>query len=226
VIDLESVSKSYKMGQDDVLVLRDINLHIEAGEFVAILGPSGSGKTTLMNIIGCLDVPTAGRYLLDGEEMSALSNTTSAHVRNEHIGFIFQNFYLLPRMSALRNVELPMVYAGQNRGSRRERAQQLLQRMGLGDRMTHRPTELSGGQRQRVAIARALANDPPVLLADEPTGSLDSVTSDQILQTIVEVNSGGTTVILITHDTQVASYAHRVVQMRDGRIETDSGGAS
>lgn len=226
MIELEEVSKAYKMGQESVEVLRDINLTIDAGEFVAILGPSGSGKTTLMNIIGCLDEPTKGRYILNGQEISTLSNMNSAQIRNQHIGFIFQNFYLLPRMSALRNVELPMVYAGLNRGNRHERAKQLLERMGLGERMNHRPTELSGGQRQRVAIARALANNPPVLLADEPTGSLDSVTSKQILETIVEVNQSGTTVVLITHDTQVASYAKRVVRMRDGRIEEDSGRSS
>lgn len=204
-------------------VLRNVNLRIATGEFAAILGPSGSGKTTLMNILGCLDAPTTGRYLLDNQEVTALSNMTAAEVRNRHIGFIFQNFYLLPRLSALRNVELPMVYAGVNRQLRRERAQRLLEQLGLGDRIHHRPTELSGGQRQRVAIARAMANNPPLLLADEPTGSLDSVTSEQILQAIAEVNEGGTTVVLITHDTHVASSARRIIRMRDGSIESDSG---
>jgi len=206
-----------------VEVLRNVNLRIATGEFAAILGPSGSGKTTLMNILGCLDAPTTGRYLLDNQEVTALSNMTAAEVRNRHIGFIFQNFYLLPRLSALRNVELPMVYAGVNRQLRRERAQRLLEQLGLGDRIHHRPTELSGGQRQRVAIARAMANNPPLLLADEPTGSLDSVTSEQILQAIAEVNEGGTTVVLITHDTHVASSARRIIRMRDGSIESDSG---
>ncbi|QQE80263.1 ABC transporter ATP-binding protein [Alicyclobacillus sp. SO9] len=224
MILLEDISKSYQMGQNSFDALKHIDLSIKAGEFVAILGPSGSGKTTLMNIIGCLDVPTTGRYVLDGQEVNALSNTSAAETRNRHIGFIFQNFYLLPRMSSVRNVELPMVYANVPRAERRQRAEQLLDRMGLADRIHHRPTELSGGQRQRVAIARALANNPPVLLADEPTGSLDSVTSGQILQTMVEVNQAGTTVVLITHDTQVASYAQRIVRMRDGTIEDDTGG--
>lgn len=221
MIDLHNVSKTYHLGNEDVPVLRDITLHIGAGEFVALLGPSGSGKSTLMNIIGCLDSPSSGEYSLDGEVVSRLLPDQIAKVRNRKIGFVFQNFFLLPRMTALRNVELPMVYAAKAGGWRRARAHALLGQVGLEDRLHHRPNELSGGQKQRVAIARALANEPPIMLADEPTGSLDSQTSAQILQLLQEVNASGTTILLITHDITIARYARRVIEIRDGRIESD-----
>ncbi|MCY0902429.1 MAG: ABC transporter ATP-binding protein [Firmicutes bacterium] len=221
MIELTGIAKSYRIGTEEVAVLQDVNLRVAAGEFVALLGPSGSGKTTLMNIIGCLDAPTTGAYRLDGREVSALSPDQIAKVRNLKIGFVFQNFYLLPRMTALRNVELPMVYASRSRAIRRERARALLEQVGLADRVSHRPNELSGGQKQRVAIARAMANEPPILLADEPTGSLDSQTSQQILRLIQEINAGGTTVVLITHDEAIAAYARRVIRIRDGRVESD-----
>jgi len=221
VIELDGISKSYRIGTEEVAVLQDVNLRVAAGEFVALLGPSGSGKTTLMNIIGCLDAPTTGAYWLDGQEVSALSPDQVAKIRNLKIGFVFQNFYLLPRMTALRNVELPMVYASRSRAVRRERARALLEQVGLEDRVSHRPNELSGGQKQRVAIARAMANEPPILLADEPTGSLDSQTSQQILRLIQEINVGGTTVVLITHDEAIAAYARRIIRIRDGRVESD-----
>lgn len=221
MIELDGISKSYRIGTEEVAVLQDVNLRVAAGEFVALLGPSGSGKTTLMNIIGCLDAPTTGAYWLDGQEVSALSPDQVAKIRNLKIGFVFQNFYLLPRMTALRNVELPMVYASRSRAVRRERARALLEQVGLEDRVSHRPNELSGGQKQRVAIARAMANEPPILLADEPTGSLDSQTSQQILRLIQEINVGGTTVVLITHDEAIAAYARRIIRIRDGRVESD-----
>ncbi len=221
MIELTDVSKSYRVGAQTIEVLRHVDLHIGQGEFVALLGPSGSGKSTLMNMIGCLDTPSSGTYTLDGQQIAKLSNERMSAIRNHKIGFVFQNFYLLPRMTALRNVEIPMVYAGMATYARRKRAHELLQKVGLDDRVAHRPNELSGGQKQRVAIARALANDPPVLLADEPTGSLDSVTSHQILDLIQEVNNTGTTVVLITHDQEIARFARRIVHIRDGQVESD-----
>ena len=221
MIELTDVSKSYRVGAQTIEVLRHVDLHIGKGEFVALLGPSGSGKSTLMNMIGCLDTPSNGTYILDGQQIAKLSNERMSAIRNRKIGFVFQNFYLLPRMTALRNVEIPMVYSGMATHARRKRAYELLQKVGLDDRITHRPNELSGGQKQRVAIARALANNPPVLLADEPTGSLDSVTSHQILDLIQEVNNTGTTVVLITHDREIARFARRIVHIRDGQVESD-----
>lgn len=221
MIDLQGLTKTYRIGDEEVPVLRGIDLRVEAGEFVAVLGPSGSGKTTLMNIVGCLDSPTAGSYELDGQGVESLSQTELAAVRNRKIGFVFQNFYLLPRMTALRNVEVPLIYRRIGRAERLARAGELLAQVGLADRGRHKPNELSGGQKQRVAIARALANDPPVLLADEPTGSLDSVSSRQILELIRAVNERGTTVVLITHDREIARFARRVIRIRDGQIESD-----
>ena len=197
------------------------SLEIRRNEYVAIMGPSGSGKSTMMNVLGCLDTPTSGEYWLNGEEVSRLSDDALARVRNREIGFVFQTFNLLPRATALHNVELPLVYAGARARERRERAVAALERVGLGERMHHRPNELSGGQRQRVAIARALVNQPSILLADEPTGNLDSVTSDEILEVFASLHAAGQTVIMVTHEPDIAARAQRVVVLRDGRVESD-----
>jgi putative ABC transport system ATP-binding protein len=217
VIELSGVGKTYRSGEIAVDAVRDVTLRIERGEFVAIVGPSGSGKSTLMHILGCLDVPTAGSYSLAGEDVSALSETRLAEVRNRHIGFVFQQFNLLPYMTAQRNVELPLVYAGVAPAERRERARVALGLVGLGDRAAHRPGELSGGQQQRVAIARALVTEPDLILADEPTGNLDSASTAEVLGLLGELHRHGRTIVLITHEADVAAMADRIILMHDGR---------
>ncbi|MEO8294679.1 MAG: ABC transporter ATP-binding protein [Gemmatimonadota bacterium] len=209
------------MGGERVHALRGVNLAIRRNEYVAIMGPSGSGKSTLMNLLGCLDTPNGGEYWLNGQEVSRLTDNALARVRNKEIGFVFQTFNLLARASALHNVELPLVYAGSSSSERRRRAVAALTRVGLADRLHHRPNELSGGQRQRVAIARALVNEPSILLADEPTGNLDSTTSEEIMRVFGQLHAQGQTVILVTHEASIAAYAHRVVVIKDGMIESD-----
>jgi putative ABC transport system ATP-binding protein len=221
MIELTTITKSYKVGVETLDVLKDINLKIHNGEFVAIMGPSGSGKSTLMNVIGCLDNPTSGTYLLSNEDISTYKDEELAKVRNLSIGFVFQQFQLLPRLSALKNVELPMIYAGLGRKEREERAKHALEKVGLSDRVNHLPNELSGGQKQRVAIARSIVNDPKIILADEPTGALDSKTSISIMEQFTELNKEGTTVILVTHEQEVADYAKRIITVRDGTILSD-----
>jgi putative ABC transport system ATP-binding protein len=221
LIDLTDISRIYQMGAESVTALSHVSLTVEQGEFLAVMGPSGSGKSTVMNVIGCLDRPTAGRYVLAGEEVSRLSSAYLAGVRNRRIGFVFQQFNLLQRCDAMTNVELPMVYAGLDKKERRRRAKAALERVGLADRLHHRPLELSGGQQQRVAIARALVNDPAVLLADEPTGALDSRTSLEIVALFQELHRQGVTVLIVTHEEEIARYVQRVVRFRDGRIVGD-----
>lgn len=221
LIRMENVWRTYKMGQEEVHALRGINLVIQPNEYVAIIGPSGSGKSTLMNIIGCLDTPTAGRYWLNGRLVSELDDDELAYIRNREIGFVFQLFNLLPRATALYNVELPLIYAGVPAKERLERARQALEIVDLGDRMHHRPNELSGGQRQRVAIARALVNRPSILLADEPTGALDSKTGAEIMALFDRLHAQGNTIIIVTHEPEVAAHAHRIIHIRDGRIELE-----
>ena len=221
IIRLEGITREYQMGAERVLALRGIDLEISRNEYVAIMGPSGSGKSTMMNMLGCLDTPTAGNYWLNGHEVSRMSDDALARVRNREIGFVFQTFNLLPRASALANVELPLVYAGVSSKERRRRASAALTRVGLGDRMHHKPNELSGGERQRVAIARALAIYPPVLLADEPTGNLDSATSEEIMRVFGALHAQGQTVVIVTHEADIARHAHRVVVLRDGKVDTD-----
>lgn len=220
-IRLEGVGRIYRSGALEVEALRDVNLAVERGEYAAIMGPSGSGKSTLLQILGCLDRPTSGTYFLNGRPVSGLSDDELAGVRNRELGFVFQTFNLLPRMTALRNVEQPMIYGGVSPAERRRRALLALERVGLADRAHHRPNELSGGQRQRVAIARALVNRPAVILADEPTGNLDTRTGREILALFEGLNAGGTTVILVTHDAEVAAHARRVIVIRDGRVVED-----
>jgi putative ABC transport system ATP-binding protein len=219
MIQLEDVTKVYRMGSVEVRALYGVDLAIDDGDLVAIMGPSGSGKTTLMNILGCLDIPTSGRYLLDGTDVSTLSDNRLAKIRSRKIGFVFQSFNLVPRTSAIRNVELPLVYAGAR--DRRARARLALEQVGLGEREKHMPNELSGGQQQRVAIARALINDPTMLLADEPTGNLDTASSVEILKLLGALNDAGRTVVIITHEEDIARFAKRVVRLRDGRIVSD-----
>jgi putative ABC transport system ATP-binding protein len=221
VIEITDVWKTYKMGTQEVHALRGCSLDVEEGEYLAIMGPSGSGKSTLMNVIGCLDVPTKGTYVLDGRDVVRLSDDQLAEVRNRQIGFVFQTFNLLSRQDCLQNVELPLVYAGVGRAERRERAAEALTQVGLGDRMDHKPNELSGGQRQRVAVARALVNRPSILLADEPTGNLDSGTSDEIMRLFELLYRRGNTIVVVTHEDDIAAHARRVVRLRDGRVETD-----
>jgi len=221
MIRLEGITKTYDMGLTQVHALRGVTLEIAANEYVAIMGPSGSGKSTLMNIIGCLDVPTEGLYRLSGQLASDMDDDELARVRNQEIGFVFQTFHLLPRSDALRNVELPLVYGGLVGRERHERAMAALEAVGLGDRVHHRPNELSGGQRQRVAIARALSNHPSIILADEPTGALDSRTGEEIMELFTRLHEGGNTIILVTHEEHIAHYAHRVVRVLDGQIERD-----
>jgi putative ABC transport system ATP-binding protein len=219
MIELESVTKIYKMGDIELRALNNVSLKIDSGDLVAIMGPSGSGKSTMMNILGCLDIPTDGVYRLDGIDVGELSDNALAEIRNRKIGFVFQSFNLIPRTSAVRNVELPMVYAGI--GNRRDKAVEALEKVGLGSRVKHMPNELSGGQQQRVAIARAIVTDPVMILADEPTGNLDSASTVEIMKLLVELNDTGRTVILITHENEVAGFAKRVVTLRDGKIVRD-----
>jgi putative ABC transport system ATP-binding protein len=221
IIKLENIRKSYFMGSQAIEVLKDINLDIYKNEYVALMGPSGSGKSTLMNILGCLDSPTSGRYILNGKDVSKMADNDLAEVRNKEIGFIFQQFNLLPRLTAAENVALPLVYAGVTKKERIERAMAVLANVGLADRSHHKPNELSGGQIQRVAIARALVNHPAIILADEPTGNLDSKTSVEVMEIFGKIQSAGNTVVLVTHEEDIASYAKRVVRLRDGSIESD-----
>ncbi len=222
LIEIQKLYKNYIMGEVEVPALMDINLKIEKNEYVAIMGPSGSGKSTLMNILGCLDTPSQGHYLFNQLDVSELNDDELSAMRNREIGFVFQNFNLLPKLSALQNVELPLVYAGIAKHDRHERAVQALERVKLADRMGHKPTELSGGQRQRVAIARALVSRPGILLADEPTGALDSKTGVEIMGLFEELHKEGNTIILITHEQEIADYAHRTIHIRDGRIHSDT----
>jgi putative ABC transport system ATP-binding protein len=221
VIQLRGVKKDYEIGEHAVLALRGVDLDIRRNEYVAIMGPSGSGKSTLMNLLGCLDTPSEGQYWLEGNQVSEMNDDALARVRNRHIGFVFQTFNLLPRATALHNVELPLIYAGLRRNERHERAKSVLERVGLGDRMQHRPAELSGGQRQRVAIARALVTEPSILLADEPTGNLDSKTSEEIMILLEKLHEAGQTIVLVTHEADIAAHARRRITLRDGVIERD-----
>jgi putative ABC transport system ATP-binding protein len=221
IIRTEGIKKDYVLGAETVHAVRGVDLVIETGEFVAVMGPSGSGKSTFMNVLGCLDTPTAGKYWLNGQLVSQLDDDELAGVRNQQIGFVFQTFNLLPRATSLHNVELPLIYAGVGSKERRERAAAKLELVGLADRMDHKPPELSGGQRQRVAVARALVNEPALLLADEPTGNLDSVTGQDIMRVFVELNEEGQTILLVTHEHDIAEYARRQVHLRDGLIEKD-----
>ena len=221
LIETNDLWKTYTMGDEEIHALRGVSIQIEKGEYVAIMGPSGSGKSTLMNLIGCLDTPSQGTYLLNGKEVSTMNDNELARIRNEEIGFVFQTFNLLPRATALHNVELPLVYAGISSKERLERAKQALDKVELSQRMTHKPNELSGGQRQRVAIARALVNNPSILLADEPTGNLDSKTGVEIMALFDRLHEAGNTIVLVTHEADVAAHAKRQILIRDGRVEKD-----
>ncbi|MGI4884454.1 MAG: ABC transporter ATP-binding protein [Janthinobacterium lividum] len=221
VIETHNISRMYRMGAEEIHALRSVSITIPRGEYVAFMGPSGSGKSTLMNIVGCLDTPSGGQYVLNGQDVSRMSDNDLAQVRNKEIGFVFQTFNLLPRASSLDNVALPLIYAGFGKRERDERAMHALQSVGLGDRAKHRPNELSGGQRQRVAIARALVNNPSIILADEPTGNLDSKTSYEIMDLFEALYAKGNTIIMVTHEEDIARYAHRIVRLRDGLVETD-----
>ncbi len=226
IIETENIAKRYIMGSEVIEALKSITITVQKGEYVAFMGPSGSGKSTMMNIIGCLDSPTAGSYVLNGQDVSRMGENELAEVRNKEIGFVFQTFNLLPRQSSLENVALPLIYAGLNKADRTEKAMLSLKNVGLENRAGHRPNELSGGQRQRVAIARALVNDPSILLADEPTGNLDSKTSYEIMDLFDQIHSKGNTVIMVTHEEDIAEYAHRIVRLRDGLIESDRANAN
>ena len=221
LIETSDLWKTYTMGDEEIHALRGVSIQIEKGEYVAIMGPSGSGKSTLMNLIGCLDTPSRGTYLLNGKEVSRMNDNELARIRNEEIGFVFQTFNLLPRATALHNVELPLVYAGVSGKERIERAKQALEKVELGPRMAHKPNELSGGQRQRVAIARALVNNPSILLADEPTGNLDSKTGVEIMALFARLHEAGNTIVLVTHEADVAAHARRQILIRDGQVEKD-----
>ena len=222
MIHLRDLAKIYEMGATQVHALRGISLDIQTNEYVAIMGPSGSGKSTLLNILGCLDVPSTGLYELSGQQVNAMDDDELAHIRNREIGFVFQTFNLLPRSNALRNVELPLIYSGLPSRQRRHKAARALESVGLGDRMDHRPNELSGGQRQRVAVARALVNAPSIILADEPTGALDTRTGDEIMELLDKLHAAGNTIILVTHEEHIARHSHRIIRFRDGLIESDS----
>lgn len=221
IISLHEIRKSYYLGKQELKVLKGITLDIFQNEYVALMGPSGSGKSTLMNILGCLDSPTSGKYILNGQDVSKMQDDDLAEVRNNEIGFVFQQFNLLPRLTAAENVALPLIYSGVSKKERTERALEMLSRVGLEDRSHHKPNELSGGQNQRVAIARALVNNPSIILADEPTGNLDSKTSVEIMNIFGKIQSDGNTVVLVTHEEDIAHYAHRIIRLRDGIIETD-----
>ncbi|WBO86643.1 ABC transporter ATP-binding protein [Hymenobacter yonginensis] len=221
VIDTHDISKMYRMGTEEIHALRSVTITIQRGEYVAFMGPSGSGKSTLMNIVGCLDTPTGGQYILNGKDVSRMSDNQLADVRNKEIGFVFQTFNLLPRATSLDNVALPLIYAGYSKSDREEKAMAALRSVGLAERAKHRPNELSGGQRQRVAIARALVNDPSIILADEPTGNLDTKTSHEIMDLFEALYVKGNTIIMVTHEEDIARYAHRIVRLRDGLVESD-----
>ena len=222
LIELKGINKTYKNGEQELRVLKDIDLEVEKGDFVAIMGPSGSGKSTLMNVIGLLDRPTSGEYFLEGQEVGNLSEKKLARVRNEQIGFVFQQFFLLSKLNAFQNVELPLIYAGVHPAKRKEIAEQYLEKVELGSRMHHLPSELSGGQKQRVAIARALVNRPAIVLADEPTGALDTKTGEQIMDLLTKLNQEGKTIIMVTHEPEIAAFANRRIVIRDGVISSDS----
>lgn len=222
IIDIEHIAKIYQMGAEQVFALRDISLKIRQNEYVAIMGPSGSGKSTLMNILGCLDTPTFGKYLFKGLDVNEMDDNDLADIRNKEIGFVFQTFNLLPRATALKNVELPLVYSGVKASERRERAKKSLEDVGLGDRIFHKPNELSGGQRQRVSCARALVTHPSIILADEPTGNLDSKTGDEIMKLFKDLWLKGNTIILVTHEEEIARNAHRIIRLRDGLVESET----
>lgn len=222
VIRLDGIKKSYYLGRQELPVLKGIDLLIGVNEYVALMGPSGSGKSTLMNIIGCLDSPTGGRYILNEKDVSHMADDELARVRNNEIGFVFQQFNLLPRLTAWENVALPLIYAGVGKAEREQRARTILEKVGLADRAHHKPNELSGGQSQRVAIARAMVNDPAIILADEPTGNLDTKTSIEIMELFSKIHDGGNTVVLVTHEEDIANYTHRIVRIRDGMVESDN----
>jgi putative ABC transport system ATP-binding protein len=222
IISIRDLAKTYQMGTTEVRALQSIDLDIHKNEYVALMGPSGSGKSTLMNLLGCLDTPSRGTYHLSNEDVSDMDDNELATIRNKRIGFVFQTFNLLPRLSALENVALPLVYAGYSKERRNDKARQVLENVGLGDRVTHKPNELSGGQRQRVAIARALVNDPAIILADEPTGNLDSKTSYEIMEIFKKLHDQGNTIIIVTHEPEIAAHALRVVKLRDGLVESDT----
>ena len=221
IIELRDIRRDFPLGAEVVKVLKGISLTIEKNEYVALMGPSGSGKSTLMNLIGCLDTPTSGEYTLNGKSVGSMVDNELAEIRNQEIGFVFQTFNLLPRSTALDNVALPLIYAGWNKKDRIERAEEVLGMVGLADRMTHRPNQLSGGQRQRVAVARALVNNPSIILADEPTGNLDSKTSEEIMELIANIHANGNTIVLVTHEEEIAERAKRLVRLRDGLVESD-----
>jgi len=222
VIEIRNIIRDFQLGQETVHVLKGIDLNIEQGDYVAIMGPSGSGKSTLMNLLGCLDTPTAGSYILNGKDVSKMSDDELAEIRNTEIGFVFQTFNLLPRTTAIDNVALPMVYAGASKAERNKRAKEVLTDVGLADRMDHKPNQLSGGQRQRVAVGRALVNKPSIILADEPTGNLDSKTGYEIMNLFDDIHKAGNTVIMVTHEEDIAAHAKRVIRLRDGLIESDT----
>ena len=222
LIKITQIKRNFVLGNEIVYVLKSIDLEIKKGEYVALMGPSGSGKSTLMNLLGCLDTPTSGTYILNGKDVSQMKDDELAEIRNKEIGFVFQTFNLLPRTTALDNVALPMIYAGYSRAERKVRAAEVLKQVNLADRMDHQPNQLSGGQRQRVAIARALVNRPSIILADEPTGNLDSKTSVEIMKLFNDIHALGNTVILVTHEEEIAKYAHRIIRLRDGMIESDT----
>lgn len=221
IIKLKNIVRNFQLGKEVIQVLKRVSLEVNKNEYVALMGPSGSGKSTLMNLLGCLDTPTSGEYFLNGTDVSKMTDNSLAQVRNKEIGFIFQTFNLLPRNTALENVALPLIYAGYSKADREKRALQVLEQVGLGDRVKHKPNELSGGQRQRVAIARALVNSPAILLADEPTGNLDTKTSYEIMGLLHKLHQEGNTIIIVTHEEDIALHAHRIVRLRDGEIESD-----